>query len=278
MNMEEKTNTFSNLTDCHMHTAFSLDAEEKTEAMMERAAELGLAACCITDHCEMNSADLNELKQDMTASVNTVEQLRIGAFSNKSTRFLTGLELGQATQNPAEAERFLREIPVDFVLGSLHNLAGEEDFYYLSYTPESAEQYLQRYWKELLELVQWGDFDSLSHLTYPLRYICGKYHIQVDMKRYQEDIDAVLSKLAKKGKALEVNTSGLRGGLAETMPGLSYIKRFRELGGQYITLGSDAHFAKDVGKGLCEAAKLVKSAGFPGIVYYHKRNPVLIAF
>ena len=278
--MEQKDlflkNRCKGLADCHLHTEFSFDSEAKTEDMLARAEELELTACCITDHCEMNDPDPVALETNMKRSVDTVKQLRAGRFKDSKTVFLTGLEVGQGMQNLSETERFLKEIPVDFVIGSLHNIAGEEDFYFLEYTPESAVDLLDRYFDELGLLVEWGKFDSLGHLTYPLRYIVGKYGIHPDMGRYQKIIDELLYCLAKKEKALEINTSGLRNPIGETSPGIEYVKRFRELGGKYITIGSDAHDAENLGMGLREAVCIAKEAGFSHITYFVEHQPILI--
>lgn len=266
------------LADCHTHTRYSFDSDAEPVRMLEQAEKLELSVYCVTDHCEINCADIDSLEREMKSSVAAVEELRTQRFRNSNTRFLTGLELGQALQNRTESERFLKEIPVDFVIGSLHNLAGEQDFYYLSYTRSTAADYLERYFDELLDLAEWGGFDSLGHLTYPLRYITGKYHIVPDMSRYQKKIDAVLSALAAGGKALEINTSGLRSEIGETLPTLEYAVRFRELGGKYITIGSDAHEPGDVGAGILQAAGLVREAGFSGLTYFVKRRPFLLSF
>ena len=42
------------LMDCHTHTQFSVDSEADIHLCVKRAAELGLAAYAITDHCECN--------------------------------------------------------------------------------------------------------------------------------------------------------------------------------------------------------------------------------
>ncbi len=263
------------LADCHTHTAFSFDAEEPSEQMAKRAVMLGLTAYCITDHCEMNMSDLEGLKRDMTASV--AETRRLSAqHAGTGTRILTGLELGQPLQNLPETERFLKELPVDFTIGSLHNLAGEQDFYYLHYTEETATAYLKRYFNELYEMVCWGGFDSLGHLTYPLRYMVEREKIPVRIGDFQGQIDRVLSGLAERGLALELNTSGLTGEGGYTMPPLEYLIRFKTLGGQYVTLGSDAHKAADIGRGIRAGAELIRKAGFDYAVYYCKHQPVLL--
>ena len=92
----------------------------------------------------------------------------------------------------------------------------------------------------MLELCQWGGFDTLAHMTYPLRYIIGKYQIPVDMKPYEEVIREILKTVADKNLALEINTAGLRREIGQTSPTLEYVKLFRELGGELLTFGSDA--------------------------------------
>lgn len=263
------------LADCHIHTEYSFDAEEKAENMVRRAAVLGLEALCITDHCEMNDPDIGDLKRRMTASVGETSKLA-EQYRESGPKVLTGLELGQGLQNLQETERFLADIPVDYVIGSLHNLAGEEDFYFLHYTEESARAYLDRYFEELYEMVEWGAFDCLGHLTYPLRYMVGREGVNVDMVRYQEKIARILRLLAERELALEINTSGLRTDYGETMPPAEYVRLFRKLGGKYITLGSDAHTAADVGSKLREGAKIALAAGFDQIVYYIAHRPYFL--
>ncbi len=274
--MNEKKGLSGGLADCHLHTRYSFDSEAAPEAIIARASELGLVACCITDHCEANDPDPNRLLQDMKDSVQAVTELREGVFADCGTRILTGLEIGQPLQNRAVTRRVLDEIKVDFVIGSLHNVAGEADFYYLDYTPKRAEQLLSRYFSELIEMVQWGEFDALGHLTYPLRYIVGKHRIPLDMAQFDPQIDTILRLLAEQQKGLEINTSGLRNEIGETAPTLPYVKRFRALGGRYVTLGSDAHDPQSVGMGLAEASEIARAAGFSAITYYAAHQPIEI--
>ena len=263
------------LADCHTHTAFSFDAEERPERMAEQAVSLGLAVYGITDHCEMNMPGLDALRRAMTASVTETGRLS-ARYAGSGTRILTGLELGQPMQNLPETERFLKELPVDFIIGSLHNLAGEQDFYYLHYNEGTAAEYLARYFDELYEMICWGGFDSLGHLTYPLRYMVAREKGPVRLEDFQFQTDRILSALTERGLALELNTSGLTGEDGYSMPPLELLTRFRELGGSYVTLGSDAHQAGNIGKGIRAGAVLMKAAGFDSVTYFINREPVLL--
>ena len=125
----------------------------------------------------------------------------------------------------------------------------------------------------MLELAKWNKFDSLAHITYPLRYIQGFQKIPVDMKPYDELIREILKTVAQNGKAIEINTSTMRQGLGMTMPSLEYVKLFRELGGEHVTIGSDAHWAKDIGSHLEVGMDMLKEAGFDTFTVYRRREP-----
>ena len=111
---------------------------------------------------------------------------------------MNGIEMGQAIQNKEKAQEILRRYRFDFVLGSLHCIRGMDDFAYIDFSDLDVDVILTRYFEEILELCQWGQFDSLAHLTYPLRYITGQYHIPVDLSRYDSIIDEILRTLAQK--------------------------------------------------------------------------------
>ena len=113
-------------------------------------------------------------------------------------------------------------------------------------------------------------------MTYPLRYIVGEHNIPVDMSAFGEKIDEILSLLVKNNKALEINTSGLRQKLGRTMPEEDVVRRFKELGGEMVTVGSDAHYAKDIGAGIGSGIEIAKRSGFDSVTLFQNRTPVQI--
>lgn len=142
--------------------------------------------------------------------------------------------------------RLLRGHPYDFVLGSLHNLEDGVDYFHYDYASADIGAVLDIYFRAELELVEMGGFQSLAHLTYPMRYM-PEYKRPADTRRWQDVIDTLFRRMAEQGIALEINTSGLRQAIGQTSPDLPLIRRFRELGGENITIGSDAHRPEDVG-------------------------------
>ena len=146
----------------------------------------------------------------------------------------------------------------------------------MNYTQENIDSLLNEYFDQLLLVAKWGRFDSLAHLTYPLRYMLAQPGLRVEISRYQEKIDAILTELIEGKKALEVNTSGLRQHIGETLPNAEIVRRYYELGGTYITLGSDAHRWADVSAGIEEAMSMIYKIGFRHYTIYAKREPRMV--
>lgn len=278
-----------NLIDCHTHTQFSVDSEADIIEMIERAAALGLSAYAITDHCECNrwypkehyngsddSTGFNYCR-DFENSVSAVTRLK-EKYAGR-LNLICGTEMGQATQDPEIAEKIVNDERLDFVIGSMHQLPGEKDFAFINYREYSIDgiyDLLERYFNEIYKLCKWGKFDVLGHLTYTLRYIRGGFGIDADISRFDEIIAESFRELIHNGCGIEINTSGLRQAYGDTFPSLKYVKLYRELGGEILSVGSDAHTVEDLGKGVAEGAEIAKAAGFDRLCYFKRRKPVFI--
>lgn len=265
---------YLNIFDSHTHSDTSWDAEHSITFLCETAVKKGILGFAITDHCEINEYQ----SRDIGARIQQghFEMLKARAAFGKSLMLCYGIELGQMTCDLDLTRQVLNKKPYDFVLGSLHCIRGSEDFYYMDFQDADPYALLEEYYGELYEIAKLNLFDSLAHITYPIRYMNGKHHLGVDLSRMDDRIDQILRTLAQNGKALEINTSGLRGPLGEASPPLKYVKRFRELGGEFVTLGSDAHSAEELGEGIPEAMEMASQAGFSYFTFYKKRQPRLL--
>lgn len=262
------------ICDSHVHTRCSPDASDSAAMMCQAAVRGGLYAMTITDHCECNVYKKDGYDQSTRRSYLETRQAAVSFYGK--LRVLTGVELGQPLQNLGAAEDVLGFGDFDFVLGSVHNVAGYDDFYFLDYQKEDPEKLVSLYLDEMERMVEWGGFDSLAHLSYPLRYITGENGIEIQRSNHDAQVGRILKKLAESGKALEVNTSGLRQKIGVTLPTLGLVRRFREYGGKYVTLGSDSHRWKDVGAGIPAGIQVIREAGFTHYTLYEKRVPKLI--
>ena len=191
-----------------------------------------------------------------------------------------GLELGEGNHDPARAKRVYAMPEYDFILGSLHNLKGEKDFYYLKY--ESYEQCWElydRYLDELIDLAHINCFDCMAHIGYCLRYMHRQgFDAAVTVDRFGRKIDSLLHTLIENGKGIELNVADLVPGghddpLLQPVPGVDILRRYRELGGDIITVGSDAHTVKATGTGIREGYELLADIGFKYVAVYKRHKP-----
>lgn len=272
-------------SDCHSHSNCSLDGRSPMEAMCERALELGLYYYTVSDHCECNRYEFDEKEYALGHETGYRQVVRKAwaemeqcAQRFPGLRLCKGVELGQPLQNLPAAEDALDGRDYDFVIGSLHNVSGEQDFYHLGKEepcPERWDSLFSQYFREISEMIQWGRFDTLAHITYPLRYLSAPGQAP-SFASHQEELDAVLSALARSDKALEMNTSRLLRPGAPKLPGLEIFTRYRELGGKLVTLGADAHCTEDLAQGIDLGMEILQEAGFAEFAVFVGRKPVML--
>ncbi len=264
-----------NLFDSHVHSDNSPDGHSPISLLCEKAVEFGLSGIAITDHCDINVYEEEQFEMRMRQSFFESIIAR-EVFKNKLI-VSPGIELGQPLDDLASTEKALKRGAYDVVLAGLHyRPGGGEDFYYIDFTKQDPYAFMQEYYEEIYRTVAWDGFDVLAHLDYPLRYIEGKWKIKMDLSRFAPLIDEILALLAKNQKALEINTAALRRGIGRITPTLEQLQRFRQLGGRYVTLGSDAHQSECVGGCLQEGMELLTAAGFEEFTFYRKRQPCLL--
>ncbi len=257
----------------HTHSDNSFDGNHSCILLCEGVIENGGRGLAITDHCDIDAKDFDFRAFSTNQFVQTYFAKK--AFQCKLL-VLQGIELGQGIYRKELSESILNEFKYDFVLGSIHNLENMEDFYFLDYKNYDINELLTKYFEAELELAVWNKTDSLAHLTYPLRYITAREHIDVDITKYYDIIDAIFETLIKNDKALELNTSGLFMEMNDTLPNKSLIKRFKDMGGKYVTLGSDSHYYNKVCQGIEKGMDILKECGYSHFTVFQQREPILI--
>ncbi|MDP4120236.1 MAG: histidinol-phosphatase HisJ family protein [Bacillota bacterium] len=268
------------LADCHVHSNCSFDGKNTVSELCKEAVKKQLNAVTITDHLEVPLLDkpngeMGDFRSLIPLSVKKINQAK-EQYKGILDVFC-GVEIGEPCHDIKKAQEALAFSDFDYVLASVHNLRGKSDFFWLEYSADNVNDYLNLYFDEILETVNWGKFNSLAHLTYPLRYIVLKTEINVDLSLFSKKIDEIFKIMIEKELALEINTSGLRQKIGKTLPDTEIIQRFRELGGKYITLGSDAHNCKDLAFGLIQGLKEAQTAGFTEYTVFKQRKPNLFS-
>ena len=275
--------------DCHTHTGISPDGSGTVAGHIAQAEKLELPVLALTEHVEMNryfpqahygTEPRNEWEifdhaAVLEQSLEVVTAAKEQAAANGLT-LLCGMEMGQPNADFGLSESVSRDMRLDFIIASLHELLDKPDFFCLDYTQEDIPALMEQYFSQLYDICRWGHFDVLGHLTYPLRYIEGEAGIPVPLEPYAEQIRCCFLALAENGKGIALNTSGYRQKYGKPFPTLEYLKLYREMGGEVLTFGSDAHCAEDLTKGIAEGVALAKAAGFTRACYFVKRKPVFI--
>lgn len=264
---------YKNIYDLHTHSINSFDGNDSCEALCNSTINLGAKGIAITDHCDIDGAldSCWSFEDKQSKDVDNCKRL----FKDKLEVY-KGVELGQGIYHKELSEKFLSSYDFDFVLGSIHNLENMEDFYFLDYSKLDVKELLQKYFYDLLKLAKWNKTDCLAHITYPLRYIVAREHINVDLCEYSDIIDEIFKTIIKNDKAIEINVSGLSMEMKDTLPSADLIKRYKELGGKYITVGSDSHYANLVCNNIDKGYDILKECGFTHFTVFEQRQPKLI--
>ncbi len=268
---------YKNRIDLHTHTDSSFDGHYSADLMCEAAVNNDISVYAITDHFDVDFYEEHRLESRQKSSYEGIVSAK-EKFADK-IKVIRGIEMGQPTYDLPLTEKSLARFDYDYVIGSIHNLRKTPDFCELDYntlTEEDVYSLLDKYFEEELILAKWNGFDTFAHLTYPMRYIVQSGRFNIDLGRYNDITDEIFRTLIANGKALEINTSGLRQPIGKTMPTEDYVKRFRELGGEYLTLGSDAHYTEHVGAGIDEGYAIAEKCGFEYVTYFENRKPVKV--
>ncbi|HJD23557.1 MAG TPA: histidinol-phosphatase HisJ family protein [Firmicutes bacterium] len=259
--------------DFHTHTAWSPDSEAAMDAMCASAEKAGLYALAITDHVEIPAYRADGYDKALAGSFREAGEMQ-AKYAGR-LRIARGVELGEPLHDLPVTEELLAGYAFDVVIGSLHNLKDDQDFYYYDYTHTDVLPLLDRYFEELLDMVRWGRFHILAHLTYPFRYFPEEKR-PAGYRRWQGAIDAIFRTMAERGLALEINVSGLRQTIGRTLPDLPLVRRFRELGGELVTVGSDAHAPQDIARPVGDGLEVARQAGFRYVAAFFGGRPELL--
>lgn len=260
-------------SDYHMHTAFSADADREPKRMIHAAINKGLKRICITDHMDKDYfAEGKEFIFDVDKYYETLLRLK-GKYAEKIDVCI-GIELGLQPHLKEFSEELVSRYAFDFVIGSVHTVNGKDPYYPEFYKNRSDEDAYREAFRATIDAIKSTDaFDVLGHMDYVIRY--GKN--REDEYRYNlfaDEIDEILKSLIQNGKGLEVNTGGWKYGLSFAHPHEEVLKRYKELGGEIITVGSDAHKEEHVAYDFERVSELLSRCGFRYVAEFVGRKPI----
>lgn len=271
------------LWDTHMQTRYSTDSEAEPSEMAKEAIRRGLEGICITDHLDFDypqaaaaspdgqggSAE-PEFLLDVDAYLPAMEELRKRYADRLPIRI--GIELGLQPHLAERHSELLKKYAFDFVIGSSHVVHGFDPYYPEYYEGKTEAEAYREYFESILENIEaFGDFDVYGHIDYVVRYGPNKNR-EYTYRRYADILDEILKKLIALGKGIEINTAGFQYGLGHPNPTEDVIRRYRELGGEIITIGADGHAPERIAYDFEKVPGILREAGFRYYTVFRERR------
>lgn len=266
------------ITDYHCHSTISPDGHNTMLEMARAAVEAGVDDLCFTDHVEpfpwvkWNDPPLPKGSYDWDAMLRQFREAQDALGGRIKLRM--GAELGESTFALDVMDSFLDSAPpLDFTIGSVHayRMASGEISDTAWVRGDEAVWYdvCERYFDEMERLVEWGRFEVLGHLTLPQRWALEKCGVTLEFDRYEERIRCILRRAIERGIGIECNTN--RG--HRPLPDAKFLWIYHELGGELITLGSDAHAPNYIACAMVERQELLKECGLRYFTTYEQKKP-----
>lgn len=272
------------LWDTHMHTRFSTDSKAEPSAMAEEAIRRGLAGICITDHLDYDyplpaasslpagteGSGEPEFLLDIDAYLPAMKKLQKEYADRLPIRI--GIELGLQAHLAERHRELLKQYAFDFVIGSSHVVHGFDPYYPEYYEGKTEAEAYREYFESILENIEaFQDFDVYGHIDYVVRYGPNKNR-EYSYRRYADILDEILKKLIGLGKGIEINTGGFKYGLGHPHPTEEILRRYRELGGEIITIGADGHAPEHIAYDFEKVPGILREAGFQYYTVFKERR------
>lgn len=255
------------LFDYHVHTRYSADSGAPVIEQLRAAKKAGVTHICFTDHVDFDGVGLRPA--DIAARNAEIEALK-GQFPDIDISF--GMEFGMKDKAACNAAYdHVKSCHIDFVIGSVHIVNGVDAYYPEYFEGRSREEAYLAYIEKDLECIRVSDFSVMGHYDF-----CAKHSPYAERSMSYslapQIFDEIFRELISRGKAFEVNTSAWRNNAPW---GLDILRRYRELGGEYVTTGSDAHKPERVGNRLSEALDMIRAAGIPYVATFKNMEPIM---
>ena len=270
-------------TDYHTHSNYSIDGKASMDAMIERAIKLGLEEYAITDHIDFGYPHPKIIgPYDISDIVIAMETAR-AEYAGR-IKVLVGVEMSLRPDLADITQQMVNAHDFDFVIGSVHDAKGIDFFWPEFYRGRSKNKVYALYYENLLDVVRVCDaYDVLGHFDYIERLVKMAYRytsnpdLSLNLNLDNRDIiDEILKTVISKGKGIEINTSGITYGIGHPHPHINVLRRYIQLGGEIITVGSDAHAPGNITQHFNAAYEILRQLDVKYITRYDKRKPIFV--
>jgi histidinol-phosphatase (PHP family) len=256
------------LSDYHIHTYFSDDSQCPMEEIVQRAILMGLDEIAFTEHVDYGvKTDLNCNYNHYFKEIEEMKEKYKGKLTIKA-----GIEFGVQSHTSPLFQKDYEKYPFDFIILSNHQVGDKEFWNYQFQEGRSQEEFQTAYYEAIYEVVQnYKQYSVLGHLDMIKRY--DTYGDYPD-SRIMDIVDKILRCVIADGKGIEVNTSSFRYGLKDLTPSREILKRYLQLGGRILTIGSDSHKMEHLGCHIGEVKKILKDIGFKQFCTFERMQPI----
>ena len=272
--------------DTHSHVSpWSHDASQTIYQLLDDAAQKGLDGICLTDHYEKDMfyergyEDIFD-PDDFFTALSPLRLAPDNAQAQGKTAFLIGAELGWLPHLCNHLQWLTASYPFDSVILSMHVFNGKDPYIDEHFFDDGIEIVYPRAITAMLEMITAvQDYDILGHFDYVSRYNKSG-SAKMLYKHAPDEFDSLFKKMAESEKCLEINTRttvrmrSMGYDKPDSFPDPAIIKRFLELGGKYVSIGSDSHHYGDAALIFAEMRDWLLSVGVDKLTYYVEREPV----
>jgi len=268
------------IADYHVHSNFSSDGKAPMEQMIEQAIKLGLKKLCFTDHMDFDFPQRVsgfDYMFDSKEYIKKLEEMKLRYHGQ--LEILAGIELGLQPHLVDRLTALTQSYPFDFFIGSSHVIDHIDPYYPEYWVNRSKEDGIRAYFESIIKNCRvFNNFHVYGHIDYIIRYIPGQAGALKKMTYFYSDyadlLDEVLKTIISYGKGIEINTAGYKYGLGFPHPKPEVLKRYKELGGEIITIGSDAHRTEHLAYGFDRIPELLKGLGFRYYTTFVQGKPI----
>ena len=258
------------ICDYHLHSEFSFDSSEKIERICEKAVQFGISEIAITDHVEFPK-DSEKLWPDFNEREKAIALCR--KMFDGRLLIREGAEIGQPWLTDKEITTEISPA-LDFILASVHSPVNLPDPHDFVFSEDNVCDYMYATISQLTMMAAESDYDVLAHVTYLFRFVPAEILDRFPPESFLNEYRKLFRAVIDRGKGIEINCSGLRmPSIRKTLPSVDFIKLFREMGGEIITIGSDGHSCRSAFSGLEAGYEAARDAGFRYAVTYEDRKP-----
>ena len=265
---------YMNKIDYHNHTKLSGDNALEMEDLVKLAVSKGFKEICITEHVDFNPTDICYGHFDWTTHKENIDRVN---FLHPDIKIKCGAEIDYQVQYSESIKNIISTCNFDYIMGSSHYVDNMVVFHHDDYFENKDEvKAYSRYFETELDMIKTGLFDATAHFDIIKRWGV-RFYGKFEPQKYFFIIEECLKEIIKRDMTIEINTSGLREDPKEFYPHIDIIRLYKDLGGKYITVGSDTHKLEHFGFSIENIYKEIYNVGFRHLTTYSKRDKKLIS-